>query len=75
MVVTYSVLSILCALISVVLLWSESPMQALALGGPFIAIAGVLLGVHVALSRPNAETSFGASTATELDPGELRSAA
>ena len=75
MVVAYSVLSILCALIGVVLLWSESPMQAIALGGPFIAIAGVLLGVHVALSRPNAETSFGTPPATEVDPGELRAAA
>jgi hypothetical protein len=75
MVVAYSVLSILCASIGVVLLWSESPMQAIALGGPFIVIAGVFLGVHVALSRPNAETSFGASPATELDPSDLRAAA
>jgi hypothetical protein len=51
MVAAYSVLSILCAAVSIVLLWPISSLLALA-AAPFIASAAVLLAaVVVALRR------------------------
>ena len=75
MVVAYVVLSLLCVSIGVELLWSISPVLAIALA-PFIASAGVLLaGILIARHKPNAESWVGALRVDEVDRDERRAAA
>jgi hypothetical protein len=75
MVVAYAGLSLLCASISVLLLWSVSPGLAI-FSAPFFASAGVLLaGVYVALRRSRPQVSVGALPVDEADQVERRAAA